>query len=549
MYNGLIKKMLGGMHMKLEFLGAAHEVTGSCHYLEFADKHVLVDCGMEQGPDLYVNQEIPVNASTIDYVFVTHAHIDHSGLLPMLYNHGFRGQIFTTTATHQLCEIMLKDSAHIQMFEAEWKNRKAKRAGRPEVVPLYDMNDAVGVLGHFVSCDYHSVINVCEGLKVRFVDAGHLLGSSSIEMWISENTAEGVEERKIVFSGDIGPGNRPLIKDPEYLTSADYVVMESTYGDRTHETPPDYAVELARVIRDTFTRGGNLVIPACSVGRTQEMLYFIRRIKTENLLPEFQNFEVYVDSPLAVEATTIFGKNVQDCFDDTALALVQQGINPIGFPGLRMAITSDESKMINFNDKPKVILSASGMCEAGRIRHHLKHNLWRKDSTILFVGYQVPGTLGNMLLNGAKEVKLFGETIEVQAKIENLPGISGHADVNQLTKWVSMFDPKPKRVFIVHGEDKVTEQFAAHIHEELGLEAYAPFSGDAFDLLTGACVAQGSREAVEKKSTRAVNNIFARLVAAGERLMTVIRKCEGMPNRELGKFADQINELCNKWER
>ena len=549
MYNGLIKKMLGGMHMKLEFLGAAHEVTGSCHYLEFADKHVLVDCGMEQGPDLYVNQEIPVNASTIDYVFVTHAHIDHSGLLPMLYNHGFRGQIFTTTATHQLCEIMLKDSAHIQMFEAEWKNRKAKRAGRPEVVPLYDMNDAVGVLGHFVSCDYHSVINVCEGLKVRFVDAGHLLGSSSIEMWISENTAEGVGERKIVFSGDIGPGNRPLIKDPEYLTSADYVVMESTYGDRTHETPPDYAVELARVIRDTFTRGGNLVIPAFSVGRTQEMLYFIRRIKMENLLPEFQNFEVYVDSPLAVEATTIFGKNVQDCFDDTALALVQQGINPIGFPGLRMAITSDESKMINFNDKPKVILSASGMCEAGRIRHHLKHNLWRKDSTILFVGYQVPGTLGNMLLNGAKEVKLFGETIEVQAKIENLPGISGHADMNQLTKWVSMFDPKPKRVFIVHGEDKVTEQFAAHIHEELGLEAYAPFSGDAFDLLTGACVAQGSREAVEKKSTRAVNNIFARLVAAGERLMTVIRKCEGMPNRELGKFADQINELCNKWDR
>ena len=549
MYNGLIKKMLGGMHMKIEFLGAAHEVTGSCHYLEFADKHVLVDCGMEQGPDLYVNQEIPVNASTIDYVFVTHAHIDHSGLLPMLYNHGFRGQIFTTTATHQLCEIMLKDSAHIQMFEAEWKNRKAKRAGKPEVVPLYDMNDAMGVLGHFVSCDYHSVINVCEGLKVRFVDAGHLLGSSSIEMWISENTGEGVEERKIVFSGDIGPGNRPLIKDPEYLTSADYVVMESTYGDRTHETPPDYAVELARVIRDTFTRGGNLVIPAFSVGRTQEMLYFIRRIKTENLLPEFQNFEVYVDSPLAVEATTIFGKNVQDCFDDTALALVQQGINPIGFPGLRMAITSDESKMINFNDKPKVILSASGMCEAGRIRHHLKHNLWRKDSTILFVGYQVLGTLGNALLNGAKEVKLFGETIEVQAKIENLPGISGHADVNQLTKWVSMFDPKPKRVFIVHGEDKVTEQFAAHIHEELGLEAYAPFSGDAFDLLTGACVAQGSREAVEKKSTRAGHNIFARLVAAGERLMTVIRKCEGMPNRELGKFADQINELCNKWER
>lgn len=531
--------------MRIEFIGAAHEVTGSCHYLKIGEKHILVDCGMEQGADIYENQDIPVNAAAIDYVFVTHAHIDHSGLLPLLYARGFRGQIFATNATTQLCNIMLKDSAHIQEFEAEWRNRKARRAGQPEVVPMYSVNDAQGVLNYFVPCDYDKKVHVCDELTVCFRDAGHLLGSSFIEMWAKE----GEDECKLIFSGDIGNGNRALIRDPEIPESADYLIMESTYGDRNHDVPPDYASELARVLAVTFARGGNVVIPAFSVGRTQEMLYYLRKIKQEQMLSSFQNFEVYVDSPLAVEATTIFGKNVQDCFDDTALALVQQGINPIGFPGLRMAITSDESKMINFNDKPKVILSASGMCEAGRIRHHLKHNLWRKDSTILFVGYQVLGTLGNALLNGAKEVKLFGETIEVQAKIENLPGISGHADVNQLTKWVSMFDPKPKRVFIVHGEDKVTEQFAAHIHEELGLEAYAPFSGDAFDLLTGACVAQGSREAVEKKSTRAVNNIFARLVAAGERLMTVIRKCEGMPNRELGKFADQINELCNKWER
>ena len=252
---------------------------------------------------------------------------------------------------------------------------------------------------------------------------------------------------------------------------------------------------------------------------------------------------------MALEATQIYDGDLTGYADEETLELLKSGFKPINFPGLKLSRTSQESMALNTDPTPKVIIASSGMCEAGRIRHHLKHNLWRKDSTILFVGYQVPGTLGNALLNGAKEVKLFGETIEVQAKIENLPGISGHADVNQLTKWVSMFDPKPKRVFIVHGEDKVTEQFAAHIHEELGLEAYAPFSGDAFDLLTGACVAQGSREAVEKKSTRAVNNIFARLVAAGERLMTVIRKCEGMPNRELGKFADQINELCNKWER
>ena len=533
--------------MQIQFLGAAHEVTGSCHFVSFDDKNILVDCGMEQGPDLYVNQEIPVNAAAIDYVFVTHAHIDHSGLLPLLYNHGFRGQIFATTATTQLCSIMLKDSAHIQMSEAEWKNRKARRAGRPEVVPMYDMNDAMGVLTHFVPCEYNSIINICDGLKVRFVDAGHLLGSSSIEMWITEKG----EECKILFSGDIGNKNRPLIRDPQYIKEADYVVMESTYGDRLHGTPPDYAVELAKVLKDTFTRGGNLVIPAFSVGRTQEMLYFLRRIKTEHLLDEFEPFEVYVDSPLAVEATSIFHKSVQDCFDDEALQLVTQGINPISFPGLRMAITSDESKMINFNEKSKVIISASGMCEAGRIRHHLKHNLWRKDSTILFVGYQVPGTLGNSLLGGAKEVKLFGETIEVHAKIENLPGISGHADRDGLTNWVAAFEPHPKKVFVVHGDDKVTEDFAAHIHDTLGLEAYAPYSGDTFDLLTGEKIKDGSRELAEKKKagSKASSNVFARLLAAGQRLLEVINQCEGMPNKELARFADQINALCEKWRR
>ena len=315
--------------------------------------------------------------------------------------------------------------------------------------------------------------------------------------------------------------------------------------------PVDFAPALAAVIKDTFTRGGNLVIPAFSVGRTQEMLYFIRRIKTEGLLPEFENFEVYMDSPLAVEATTIFNKNMQDCFDEEAMELVNQGINPISFPGLRMAITSDESKMINFDDKPKVIISASGMCEAGRIRHHLKHNLWRKDSTILFVGYQVPGTLGHSLLNGAKEARLFGETIEVQAKIENLPGISGHADRGQLTKWIQAFEKKPQKVFVVHGEDQVTESFASYIHEEAGVDAYAPFSGDAFDLITGEQIKEGSKELVQKKekNSRASSNVFARLVAAGQRLLTVIGKCEGLPNKELARFADQINALCNKWER
>ncbi len=533
--------------MLLEFLGAAHEVTGSCHFMAFGDKHLLVDCGMEQGPDLYVNQEIPVNAAAIDYVFITHAHIDHSGLLPLLYSHGFRGQIFATEATCQLCNIMLKDSAHIQESEAEWRNRKAARAGRPEVVPLYDMNDAMGVLEHFVPCEYDSMVQICDELKVRFRDAGHLLGSSSIELWVREED----KEVKIVFSGDIGHGNRPLIKNPEYIEEADYVVMESTYGDKIHSVPPDYAVELAKIIKSTFIRGGNVVIPAFSVGRTQEMLYFIRRIKMEHLLPEFESFEVYIDSPLAVEATNIFNKNVSSCFSREALSLVENGINPIGFPGLRTAVTSDESKMINFDEKPKVIISASGMCEAGRIRHHLKHNLWRKDSTILFVGFQVPGTLGNSLLGGVREVKLFGETIEVHAQIENLPGISGHADQENLTRWIGAFQKKPKKVFVVHGDDKVTEIFAQHIKDELGLDAIAPYSGDTFDLLTGACIKEGTHElAVKKEGTaRVSSNVFARLLAAGQRLLTVIQRCEGMPNKELGKFADQINDLCKKWER
>ena len=534
--------------MLLEFLGAAHEVTGSCHFVSFGETRFLVDCGMEQGPDLYENQEIPVSASDIDYVFVTHAHIDHSGLLPLLYSHGFRGQIFATRATCELCNIMLKDSAHIQMFEAEWRNRKARRAGQPEVVPLYDMDDAQGVLEYFVPCEYEKKIEISENLTIRFVDAGHLLGSSSIEIWIKEQE----EEKKLVFSGDIGNGNHPLIKDPTYLKEADYIIMESTYGDKLHAVPPDYASELAGVIKNTFIRGGNVVIPAFSVGRTQEMLYFLRKIKTEHLLPEFENFEVYIDSPLAVEATSIFHRSVADCFDDEALELLRKGINPISFPGLKTAVSSDESKMINLINRPIVIISASGMCEAGRIRHHLKHNLWRRESTILFVGFQVQGTLGFHLLNGAKEVKLFGEQIEVHAQILNLPGISGHADMEHLLTWASAFSNPPKKVFVVHGEDEVCDSFAAKLKEKLGYDAIAPYSGDIYDLISGQQIKEGDRRIVPKKEKgqpKASSNVFARLLAAGQRLMSVIHKNEGTANKDMARFADQITALCDKWDR
>ena len=533
--------------MLIEFLGAAHEVTGSCHFVSFGNTHFLVDCGMEQGPDLYVNQEIPVNAAEIDYVFVTHAHIDHSGLLPLLYSHGFRGKIFATQATCELCNIMLKDSAHIQMFEAEWRNRKAKRAGKPEVVPLYNMDDAQGVLEHFVPCAYEKTVEVADDLKIRFVDAGHLLGSSSIEVWIEE---DGIQ-KKIVFSGDIGNENQPLIRDPQYLKDADYVVMESTYGNRSHGPRPDYIRDLAEVMQRTFDRGGNVVIPAFAVGRTQEMLYFIRKIKEDKLIHGHENFEVYVDSPLAIEATRIFMEQMED-FDEEALELVNKGINPIGFPGLKTAITGDESKLINFNEKPKVIISASGMCDAGRIKHHLKHNLWRKESTILFVGYQSNGTLGRALVEGAKHVKLFGEDIEVKAEIRVLTGISGHADKDGLYRWIASFQKKPEKVFVNHGDDDACVAFASRIRAELGLDAEAPYSGTIYDLAENRYIKATTGIPVPKKEYTAGsrrNTVFDRLLAAGQRLLAVIRRNEGGANKDLAKFADQIDALCDKWER
>lgn len=535
--------------MKLTFIGAAHEVTGSCHFIEACGKNILVDCGMEQGPDLYENQEIPASPGDIDYVLLTHAHIDHSGKIPMLCKQGFKGDIVTTFATADLCNIMLRDSAHIQMFEAEWRNRKAKRSGAEPYEPLYTMEDAEAAIKLLAPCDYDQRITLCDGIEVRFTDVGHLLGSSAIEVWITE---DGVQ-KKIVFSGDIGNLNQPILKDPQTVKEADYVVVESTYGDRTHgDDTPDYVGEFTRILRETFEKGGNLVIPSFAVGRTQELLYFIREIKEQNLLPEFPDFEVYVDSPLAIEATNVFNKNVWSCFDEEALALVKKGVNPLIFRGLKTTITSDESKMINFDDRPKVIISASGMCEAGRIRHHLKHNLWRKESTICFVGYQAVGTLGRKLIEGVESVKLFGESVEVNARIEALKGISGHADMNGLLKWLKGFEKAPSQVFVVHGEDQVTDEFAKTVTEITGCPALAPYSGGCVDLATGEVLTIGIREpkkAVEKPARTRAEAAFNRVVAAAKRLLEVVYKNEGIANKDLAKFETQIQNLAEKWDR
>ena len=564
--------------MKLTFLGATHEVTGSCYYLEACGKKILVDYGMEQGQDLYENEPIPVPASEIDMVLLTHAHMDHSGLLPLLCKEGFQGQIFATGGTAALCRIMLLDSAHIQEFEAEWKNRKAERAGRPQVEPLYDRKDAEDAIRCFVSVDYEEEKWIAEGITVRFVDAGHLLGSSSIEVTITE----GGITKKIIFSGDIGNTDQPLISDPVYLKGADYVVMESTYGDRTHDRPEhaDYAKALADVIQRTFDRGGNVVIPSFAVGRTQEMLYFIRQIKQDGLVTGHDGFQVWVDSPLAIEATNIFRERMFADFDKEAMELLQEGINPIGFEGLKVAVTSEESRAINDDKQPKIIISASGMCDAGRVKHHLKHNLWREESTVLFVGYQAVGTPGRSILDGAESVKLFGEEIEVRAEVCQLPGVSGHADDKGLMAWISAMEVKPEMVFVTHGEDKVTEFFRDRLINELGLRAYAPFSGTRFDLASGTFEVEAQPVPIEKEEaqarqavrqdggaqvqravkgedglkrvsskTKKAVNAYARLMAAGDRLLMVIRHNDGGANKDIRKLTEEINRLCDKWDR
>ena len=534
--------------MRLSFFGAAHEVTGSCHLLEACGKNILIDCGMEQGPDLYENQELPVTPGEVDYILLTHAHIDHSGNIPLLVKKGFSGEIITTFATADLCDIMLRDSAHIQEFEAEWRNRKARRSGEPEYEPIYTVADADAATKLLAPVDYGQKITLCDGIEVRFNDVGHLLGSASIEVWVTE----GEVSKKIVFSGDVGNKNQPIIKDPQLVKEADYVVIESTYGDRTHgEDIPDYVGEFTRILRETFQKGGNVVIPSFAVGRTQEILYFIREIKEKNLLPEFPGFEVYVDSPLAIEATKVFTKNMRECFDEEAIKLVDEGINPLVFPGLKTSVTSDDSKLINFIEKPKVIISASGMCDAGRIRHHLKHNLWRKECTILFVGYQANGTLGRRLLEGEKNIKLFGEPIEVHARIESLHGISGHADMNGLIAWLKGFKTPLQHVFVVHGEDTVTEEFAQKVEETLGCPTWAPFPNGEVDLAANEILNEGVRIAVKgkKPSQKKADAAFERLIAAGRRLLDVIYRREGIPNKDKAKFESQINNLADKWDR
>ena len=532
--------------MRLTFFGAAHAVTGSCHCLEVNGKKILIDCGLQQGRDEHDGNALDFAPGYIDHVIVTHAHIDHSGRIPLLVKQGFQGSICTTRLTARLMNIMLRDSAHIQESDAEWQSRKNQRAGKGAVEPLYTLADAEQALQRLTVFEYGQIFDLCDGIKVRFTDAGHLLGSACAEIWATE----GDVTKKIVFSGDIGNVDQPVIRDPQPVEQADYVIMESTYGDRNHEPPESYTAALAQLMDETFARGGNVLIPSFAVGRTQELLYFIREIKSGGMVKSVPDFAVCVDSPLAAEATKVYAGDLRGYLDEEAIALVQGGENLFTFPGLKLVQTSEESKLLNLDKSPKVIISASGMCDAGRIRHHLKHNLWRPESAVVFVGYQGEGTLGRRLLEGAKSVKLFGEEISVRARIVNFKGLSSHADRDHLIAWAKQFEPKPEHIFVVHGDSEVTEIFAKTLRN-LGLRAHAPRYEEVYDLAANAILAPGI--VLERKTTSggasASSPAFVRLEQVVKRLVEVVSRSRGRSNKDLAGLADQLKRLLDKWER
>ena len=467
--------------MDIKFCGAARSVTGSCHLVEFEGGRLLVDCGMRQGQDTKTDLGeggFLFDPSSIDAVLLTHAHIDHSGLIPLLVKRGFSGVVLATEATSQLATIMLPDSAHIQEGDAENTNRKRLRAGKEPIEPLYTLEDANNALKLFRSVGYKETVRLMHNVTVRYRDMGHLLGSAAIELWVEECG----KTSKLVFSGDIGRDNRPIIRDPDRIESADYLIIEGTYGDRNHELSTDEAKEaqFSKIISAGIARGGNIVIPSFAVGRTQEILYFIKKLICKGTITGLDKIPVYIDSPLGIEATRIYERCAQGYYDEEAIEMSRGG-SPFDFPTLRVARTADESKLINFTQGAKIIISSSGMCDAGRIRHHLKHNLYRHDSTIVFAGYQAVGTLGRMLIDGVQSVKLFGEEIRVNATIEQLTEFSGHAGRDELIKWITDIDRGPDKIFFVHGEETALESLNKAV-QSLGYTTIVPALGGVYKL-------------------------------------------------------------------
>ena len=473
--------------MRVTFLGATKTVTGSNFLVEAAGKKFLVDCGMYQGKaeDEWENSApFAYDVHDIDFMLLTHAHIDHSGRIPKLYKEGYRNPIYATKATCELCSIMLPDSGHIQEMEIEWKNRKRVRKGLDPEPPLYTAEEATKCLEVFSPIKYDEIIDISDKIHVRFNDAGHMLGSAIIEIWAEEDG----KTTKAVFTGDLGNNDIPLLSSPTMIDDADYLVMESTYGGRLHNRNDDKAEMFLNIVSETLDKGGTVVIPSFAVGRTQEILYELNNLKDIRTDEEFRKkyetlmrVPVYVDSPLAISATQIFKDNM-DIFDEETQKIMRRGDNPLEFPGLQFTRTAEESKELNEKNESSIIISASGMCEVGRIKHHLKHNLWNPNSTILFVGYQAPGTLGRKIVDGAKKVKIFGEEIAVNARIEYIEGYSGHADQEWLLNFVYSFLRKPKTIFLVHGEPEGQVILKQKLQGTTQIPVIIPEYGEEYEL-------------------------------------------------------------------
>ena len=547
--------------MKITFLGATKTVTGSNFLVEGAGKKFLVDCGLFQGKatEELVNQEpFEYDINSIDFMLLTHAHIDHSGRIPKLYKEGFRKNIIATKATCDLCSIMLPDSGHIQEMEIEWTNKKRKRKGEEPLEPLYTAEEAARSLELFRAVKYDEVIEIDENIHVRFNDAGHMLGSASIEVWINENG----KEEKIVFSGDLGNNDIPLLSEPTMIEDTDYLIMESTYGSRLHMKNDDKAEMFLDIVSETLERGGTVVIPSFAVGRTQEILFEINKLKDKRddedfrkKYEELMRVPVYVDSPLAISATEVFEDNM-DLFDEETQKYISEGNNPLEFPGLKFTRTVEESKALNESDESCIIISASGMCDVGRIKHHLKHNIWNPLNTILFVGYQAPGTLGYSIVNGAKKVKIFGEEMAVNAQIEYIEGYSGHADQEGLLNFIYSFIKKPKHIFLIHGEPESQDVLKNKIIETTNLPVTIPSFGETYEITDERVSLVGKYRRDTKES-----NKFTR-VAIIDRLNGLKEKIDNMQdlikddstentiqNSELDSLAAKIRDLQNQITR
>lgn len=536
--------------MEMQFLGAAKVVTGTNILIKTSACHLLIDCGLYQGSEeleALNSKPFEYDPTVIDYLFLTHAHVDHSARIPKLVKDGFKGKIYTTQATNDLAEIMLLDSAHIQESDAEWTNRKRERAGEPPIEPLYHVQDAKDSLRYFVPVQYGQKIRVNDIISIRFRDAGHILGSAILELWITEED----DTVKIVFSGDLGMKNKPLIRDPETIEEADYLIMESTYGDRLHEQVEDRMHLLIGSINRTLKRKGTVVIPSFAVGRTQELIYELNKYFAEtHELDVFRNTPVYIDSPMATSATKVFEKNAQN-FDADTKELILSGDNPLEFDNLHFVRDHLESIKLNSDTSPKVIISASGMATAGRVRHHLKHTLWNEKNAVIFVGYQAPGTLGRILKDGVKKVKLFGEEIAVKAEIISIDGFSGHADQAGLMEWLRGFAKKPKKIFLVHGEPEASETLAGLIKSELNIPVEIPSIGYAFEM-EEAVLKADSKEIllpVQRRENikRELDDVFAqmeRLIPKAEKFLdekVLAKEYDTLKN----KLIDLQRELMN----